>query len=206
MTAGYRLAKRALDLAVAVPAFAITAPLTAAAAVAVRVTMGRPVLFRQTRPGLHGEPFELIKFRTMLLPEQVGTDDDAARMTRVGSFLRSTSIDELPSLLNVIRGDLSLVGPRPLLMDYLPLYSPEQMRRHEVKPGLTGQAQVNGRNATSWDERFAHDLDYVENASFGRDLDILRRTFFSVVTRRGITADGSATMHRFIGSPEGNTA
>lgn len=194
-----RLAKRALDLAVAGPALVVSLPVLAVSSAAVRLTMGSPVLFRQTRPGLHGEPFEMLKLRTMLLPQQVGTDDDAARMTRLGAFLRSSSIDELPSLVNILKGELSLVGPRPLLMDYLPLYSPEQARRHEVKPGLTGWAQVNGRNASTWEERFAHDLYYVEHASLLLDLRIIARTVKSVFARDGITAEGHASMPRFSG-------
>jgi len=183
-------------------ALILTAPLFLALAVLVRMQLGRPVFFRQTRPGLHGQPFTLIKFRTMtdaraadgsLLP-------DEQRLTPFGRWLRSTSLDELPELINVLRGEMSIVGPRPLLMEYLPLYTPEQARRHEVKPGLTGWAQINGRNALSWEEKFKLDLWYVEHESFWLDLRILIMTLWRVVTRQGISADGAATMPRFTGS------
>lgn len=157
------------------------------------------MLFRQQRPGLHGKPFELIKFRTMIVAE-AGVDRDAQRLTRIGRFLRATSLDELPQLWNVVRGDMSLVGPRPLLMQYLDRYTDEQARRHLVRPGLTGWAQVNGRNALRWEEKFALDLWYVDHRSFVLDLRILWMTILRVLGRRGVAADGSATMPEFMGT------
>lgn len=192
--------KRLLDLALAGPALLLSLPVQAVTALAVRATMGSPVLFRQRRPGLHGEPFEMVKFRTMLVadPER-GLVTDADRMTRVGTFLRSTSLDELPTLWNIVRGDLSLVGPRPLLMQYLDRYTPEQARRHEVRPGLTGLAQVNGRNAISWEEKFAYDVEYVDHHTLVLDLKIILRTALQVLRRDGISAGGEATMSEFQG-------
>lgn len=198
----YNRVKRGLDVAVALPLAVATAPLQAIAAVAVRASLGSPVLFRQARPGLHGRPFELLKFRTMRMPRYEG-EPDAARMTRLGSFLRSTSIDELPSLWNVVRGDMSLVGPRPLLMEYLPLYTPEQARRHAVRPGITGLAQVNGRNATTWEERFAHDVFYVDHRSPRLDAKIVWRTVRTVARREGIAEEGQATRAPFRGNRSG---
>ena len=177
-------------------------PLILALAVLVRLRLGSPVLFRQIRPGLHGRPFEMVKFRTMtdardttgaLLP-------DADRLTPFGRFLRSSSLDELPEIWNVLKGEMSFVGPRPLLMDYLPLYSREQARRHEVRPGITGWAQVNGRNTLSWEDKFRLDVEYVERQSMWLDLCILMQTALKVVKRDGISADGDATMPRFTGS------
>lgn len=197
----YAPVKRALDLVLTVPAFVASLPVQAAAAVAIRATIGSPVFFRQTRPGLHGEPFEMVKFRTMhLVDEASGRVTDAERMTRVGSILRSTSIDELPTLLNIVRGDMSLVGPRPLLMKYRPLYSPTQARRHEVRPGLTGLAQVSGRNSLSWEARFALDVEYVDRQSFMLDLKIIAMTVGAVLRRDGIAAEGQATMSEFTGA------
>ena len=164
--------------------------------------LGSPILFCQTRPGLHGKLFMLRKFRTMRTP-RTGEDllsTDSVRLTRLGRFLRSTSLDELPTLWNVLRGDMSLVGPRPLLPEYLPLYTAHQMRRHEVKPGITGWAQVNGRNAISWEEKFELDVWYVDHRSFLLDLKILRMTVWQVVARRHIAADGHATMPPFRGA------
>lgn len=167
----------------------------------VRSRLGRPVFFRQTRPGLRGQPFNMVKFRTMtgargpdgqLLP-------DSQRLTSFGRFLRATSLDELPELWNVLKGDMSLVGPRPLLMEYLPLYSPEQGRRHEVRPGITGWAQVNGRNALSWDDKFRLDVWYVDHGSLWLDIKILWLTVRKVLVREGISAVGEATMPRFRG-------
>lgn len=196
----YLRVKRALDLAVAVPALVVSAPVQAAVALAVRWRLGSPVLFRQTRPGLHAQPFELVKFRTMLpVDEAAGRVDDASRMTGLGSFLRSTSLDELPTLWNVVRGDMSLVGPRPLLMRYLDRYTPQQARRHEVRPGLTGLAQVRGRNAVAWCDRLRLDVEYVDTACLAMDLRILTRTLFLVVSRRGVSAAGAATMPEFLG-------
>lgn len=193
--------KRALDLAIAGPALVLSLPIQAITAVAIRLKLGRPVLFRQERPGLNGETFEMLKFRTMLLPDhERGLVTDADRMTRLGAFLRSTSLDELPTLWNIVRGDLSVVGPRPLLVQYLDRYSPEQARRHGVKPGLTGLAQVSGRNAISWESKFRHDVEYVDNHNLLLDLKIILRTVVQVVRRDGISADGEATMPEFIGS------
>ncbi|WP_153392901.1 sugar transferase [Ornithinicoccus halotolerans] len=187
--------KRALDLLLAVPAYVLTAPIQLGGAVAVRAVMGAPVFFCQRRPGLHGKPFTMVKLRTMRPVDPTsGRVDDASRLTPLGCFLRASSIDELPTLLNVIRGDMSLVGPRPLLMEYLHEYTPEQARRHDVRPGLTGLAQVKGRNSLNWSERFALDLDYVENHSLRRDLQILAATVLRVIERQGITAPGAATM------------
>jgi lipopolysaccharide/colanic/teichoic acid biosynthesis glycosyltransferase len=188
--------KRAVDLVVAGAALLIAAVPLAVIAALIRATMGSPVLFRQQRPGLHGEPFELIKLRTML----EGNAPDEARLTRLGRFLRSSSLDELPELWNVVRGDMSLVGPRPLLPAYLERYSPEQARRHDVKPGITGLAQVSGRNATTWEQRFALDVQYVDERSGWLDLKILARTVGSVLRREGINAEGHATMPEFRGS------
>lgn len=194
--------KRLFDLAVAVPALVVSAPVQAVVAGLVAARLGRPVLFRQVRPGLHGEPFTLVKFRTMRPADPGrGVDDDASRLTPFGAFLRSTSLDELPTLVNVVRGEMSLVGPRPLLVEYLPRYSPEQARRHDVRPGLTGLAQVSGRNALSWEERLALDVEYVERRCARLDLAILWRTLFAVVRREGISARGHATMAEFMGSP-----
>lgn len=164
-------------------------------AVLVRTKLGSPILFRQVRPGKDGRPFEMIKFRTML----GGDAPDNARLTGFGRFLRSTSLDELPELWNVVRGDMSLVGPRPLLVDYLPLYSEEQRRRHDVRPGITGWAQVNGRNSLGWADRFALDVWYVENRTLWLDLQILGRTVAAVCGRAGVSAPGQATMERFTG-------
>jgi lipopolysaccharide/colanic/teichoic acid biosynthesis glycosyltransferase len=163
--------------------------------------MGRPVLFRQARPGLHGEPFVLYKFRTMTTGGGGGSLADDDRLTPLGRFLRSTSLDELPELINVVKGDMSVVGPRPLLVRYLTRYSPEQARRHLVRPGLTGWAQVNGRNALTWEEKFAHDVWYVDNWSLKLDLKILQMTMTQVVRGRGVSAPGHATMPEFMGSP-----
>ena len=168
----------------------------------VRRKLGRPAFFRQTRPGLHGRPFEMAKFRTMT--DARGPDGallpDADRLTPFGRFLRGSSLDELPELWNVLRGDMSRVGPRPLLMEYLPLYTPEQARRHAVRPGITGWAQVNGRNALSWEEKFALDVWYVDHQSLALDISILWRTVRKVLVREGISAAGEATMPRFGGS------
>jgi lipopolysaccharide/colanic/teichoic acid biosynthesis glycosyltransferase len=194
--------KRLMDLALTLPLALLALPLMVLVAVLVRWRLGAPVLFRQVRPGFREAPFTLYKFRTMrdcrdsdgrLLP-------DADRLTPLGRFLRSTSLDELPELWNVIRGDMSLVGPRPLRMEYLPLYSPRQRRRHEVRPGLTGWAQVNGRNAIPWEDRFEFDLWYVENRSLLLDLRILLRTVEVTLSRRGVAAPGEATMPPFRGS------
>jgi len=203
MTRRYDRAKRAVDVAVTVPLFVLTLPIQGAAALAIRVRLGSPVLFRQSRPGLHGEPFVMVKFRTMLEADpSLGLVDDASRMTPLGRWLRATSVDELPTLWNIIRGDMSLVGPRPLLMAYLDRYSPEQARRHEVRPGLTGLAQVSGRNTLSWDERLRLDVEYVDRRTLRLDARILLATVRSVLCREGISAVGEATMHEFMGNPD----
>ncbi len=194
--------KRALDIVVAALGLVLLSPLLLLIAVAIATTLGRPVFFRQVRPGLHGAPFTLVKFRTMR--EAFSPDGrplpDGERLTRLGSFLRQLSLDELPQLWNVLRGDLSLVGPRPLLMEYLPLYTPEQARRHEVRPGITGWAQVNGRNALSWEERFALDVWYVDNWSLWLDAKILVKTVAKVLKREGISGGGVPTMTPFTGT------
>jgi lipopolysaccharide/colanic/teichoic acid biosynthesis glycosyltransferase len=196
--------KRLFDICVSIAAIVLLSPLLLVTMLVSRIKLGTPVFFRQQRPGLHGQPFEMVKFRTMtgsrdsegnLLP-------DGERLTAYGRFLRSTSIDELPELWNVLKGDMSLVGPRPLLMEYLPLYSAEQRRRHEVRPGVTGWAQINGRNAISWDEKFAFDIWYVDNRSFFLDLKILLLTAKNVLIRRGVNAAGSPTMPKFTGSAD----
>lgn len=192
--------KRALDLALSVPAAIISLPVQVAVGIAVGRQLGRPVLFRQWRPGLHGQPFELVKFRTMRpVDPPRGWTDDASRLTPFGSWLRATSLDELPTLWNVIRGDMTLVGPRPLLMEYMDRYSPEQARRHDARPGLTGLAQVSGRNGLSWEDKFKFDLEYVQRQSLGLDLRILACTLAAVVRRHGITTDGHATVAEFVG-------
>jgi sugar transferase EpsL len=194
--------KRVIDVLGASAALVVLSPLLAVVAVLVRVRMGPPVLFRQLRPGREGRPFELTKFRTMT--DRRGPDGallpDAQRLTALGRFLRRTSIDELPELVNVVRGDMSLVGPRPLLMKYLPRYSPEQARRHEVRPGVTGWTQVNGRNDLTWEEKFALDVWYVDHRSTRLDLEILGRTVSQVLGGEGVSAPGHATMEPFRGS------
>lgn len=194
--------KRLLDfIAALLGLIALALPLLLLMAL-IRRRLGSPVFFRQTRPGLHGQPFEMVKFRTMT--DTRGPDGallpDAERLTPFGRFLRSTSLDELPELWNVLKGDMSLVGPRPLLMEYLPLYSPEQARRHEVRPGITGWAQVNGRNAISWEDKFKLDVWYVDHCSLWLDIKILWLTVKKVLVREGISAAGEATMGKFTGS------
>ena len=194
--------KRLVDVVVAGVGLVVLSPLLAVIAVLVRLRMGSPVLFTQVRPGWRGAPFPLLKFRTMT--DRRGPDGallpDAERLTWLGRALRTSSLDELPELVNVLRGDMSLVGPRPLLMEYLELYTPEQARRHEVRPGITGWAQVNGRNDTTWDERFANDLYYVEHRSIRLDLQILQRTVTQVFRGAGVSQAGEATMARFTGT------
>jgi lipopolysaccharide/colanic/teichoic acid biosynthesis glycosyltransferase len=196
--------KRALDVSIAGLVLTVTAPVQAAVAMAVARDLGRPVLFRQERPGRGGHPFTLVKFRTMREPV-AGATDDAARLTSLGRVLRSTSLDELPTLWNVLRGEMSLVGPRPLLMDYLKRYTPEQARRHEVRPGVTGLAQVNGRNDLDWADRFELDVWYVDHRSLALDLRILAGTVAAVLARRGISAQGQATAAEFRGTTKGAT-
>ena len=203
---GWRLVvKKVIDRLAALTALVMLSPLTAIVSLAIRLTMGRPVLFRQPRPGLNGRPFHALKFRTMsddrdetgrLLP-------DVSRITGLGAFLRSTSLDELPQLWNVLRGEVSLVGPRPLLMQYLDRYTAAQARRHEVLPGITGWAQINGRNALSWEEKFDLDVWYVDHWSLKLDAIILIRTIGRVMTRRGIASEGHATMPEFLGGGDG---
>jgi sugar transferase EpsL len=198
----YRPLKRLLDIGGALVGLVVLSPLLILVFFVVRAKLGKPALFRQWRPGKDGRPFLIAKFRTMRTPT-VGPEidnDDSARITPLGVFLRKTSIDELPQLWNVLRGDMSLVGPRPLLMEYLDLYTPEQARRHDVRPGITGLAQVNGRNALSWEEKFEIDLQYVEGQSFLLDLSILYKTLAHLVRRDGISAPNAATAPRFRGA------
>ena len=194
--------KRLLDIIIASIALVLLSPLYAFVAYKVKKNLGSPVLFRQVRPGLHGKPFEMIKFRTMkdAVDEQGNPLPDSERLTPFGQMLRSTSLDEMPELWNVIKGDMSIVGPRPLLMEYLPLYSPEQAKRHDVRPGMTGHAQVNGRNAISWEEKFKLDTWYVENQSIWLDFKIMFKTVHKVLAKDDISAEGEATMTRFTGS------
>jgi len=193
--------KRLFDLALALPALVVFLPLMAVLALLVRWRLGSPVFFRQTRPGLHGQPFKLIKFRSMTDTRDAAGNllPDADRLPRFGRFLRASSLDELPELWNVVKGEMSLVGPRPLLMEYLPLYSPEQARRHAVRPGITGWAQVNGRNALSWPEKFKLDVEYIDGISFCLDMKTLWLTVWQVIKKDGISANGEATMPRFTG-------
>ena len=196
------IAKRALDIAVAGTTLVAAAPVLAGVALLVRKNLGSPVLFRQKRPGRHGQPFEMLKFRSMRDAVDAAGNvlPDHERLTAFGKWLRASSLDELPELWNVLRGDMSLVGPRPLLMQYLPLYSQRQAKRHNVQPGVTGWAQVNGRNSIDWDTKFELDVWYVENRSFLLDLQILLKTVAAVLHREGISAAGEATMRPFTGS------
>lgn len=199
----YDVVKRALDLVVSGVGLLLIGWLLLLVALLIRVRLGSPVLFRQERPGRDGEVFRIMKFRTMLEHDAArGLVTDEQRLTPFGAALRRTSIDELPALLNVFAGDMSFVGPRPLLVEYLPLYSPEQARRHEVRPGITGLAQVNGRNALGWEDRFAFDVEYVDNRSLLLDARILARTVGIVLKREGISAEGHATVAPFTGSRE----
>lgn len=193
--------KRTMDFFISLIGLVIIFPILIIVAAFIRLNMGSPVIFRQVRPGLHGKPFTMYKFRTMK-DEKDGQGNplpDAQRLTRLGRFLRATSLDELPELWNVLKGDMSLVGPRPLLMEYLQRYTPEQARRHEVKPGITGWAQVNGRNAITWDGRFKLDVWYVDNWSLRLDIKILWLTVLKTLKREGISAQGHATMPEFKG-------
>ena len=196
--------KRLLDILVAGLGLLVGAPVMIVVAVLIWARLGRPVIFRQQRPGLHGRPFVLRKFRTMTraVDPQGRPLPDAERLTRLGRLLRSTSLDELPTLWNVVRGDMSLVGPRPLLMQYLDRYTPEQARRHEVRPGITGWAQINGRNALSWEDKFRLDVWYVDHQSLWLDLRILLRTLGKVLSREGISQRGEATAREFMGTKE----
>lgn len=194
----YDLSKRIVDLAIAIPIYVVTLPVQAIVAAAILVHLGRPILFVQDRPGLHGEVFRLIKFRTMKTADDgAGSNNDAIRTTGLGRLLRATSVDELPTLLNVIKGDMSLVGPRPLLVEYLPMYTAEEARRHDVRPGITGLAQVNGRNSLAWEEKFELDIKYVDHRSMRLDLLIMLKTVKAVLAREGISAQGEVTMPKF---------
>lgn len=194
--------KRLLDVVIASTALILLSPLYAYVAYKVKKNLGSPVLFRQIRPGLHGKPFEMIKFRTMkdAVDAQGNPLPDSERLTPFGKMLRSTSLDEMPELWNVIKGDMSVVGPRPLLMEYLPLYNEEQAKRHNVRPGMTGHAQVNGRNAISWEEKFKLDTWYVENQSTVLDFKIMLKTVQKVIAKDDINADGEATAAPFRGN------
>ncbi|WP_166512696.1 sugar transferase [Desulfallas thermosapovorans] len=196
--------KRTMDFLISLIGLIVIFPILAIVAILIRLNMGTPVIFRQVRPGLHGKPFTMYKFRTMK-DERDGQGNplpDEQRLTRLGRFLRATSLDELPELWNVLKGDMSLVGPRPLLMEYLDRYTPEQARRHEVKPGITGWAQVNGRNAVSWEERFKLDIWYVDNWGLRMDIKILWLTLLKTIKREGISAQGHATMPEFKGQEQ----
>ncbi|MBJ9958156.1 sugar transferase [Acinetobacter courvalinii] len=194
--------KRLLDIIIASTALILLSPLYAYVAYKVKKNLGSPVLFRQIRPGLHGKPFEMIKFRTMkdAIDERGNPLPDSERLTPFGKMLRSSSLDEMPELWNVIKGDMSIVGPRPLLMEYLPLYNKEQAKRHEVRPGMTGHAQVNGRNAISWEQKFKLDTWYVENRSLWLDFKIMLQTVKKVIAKDDINEAGEATMTKFTGT------
>ncbi|WP_318333347.1 sugar transferase [Micromonospora sp. BRA006-A] len=200
-TGGAAAVKRGVDVLVSATALLVAAPVLAVVAVAVLLGMGRPVIFRQRRIGRHGREFTILKFRSMAGGgDGFSPGDDQARLTPLGRWLRATSLDELPSLWNILRGDMSLVGPRPFPTSYRDLYTPQEFRRHDVRPGLTGLAQVNGRNALGWAERFAYDLHYVEHWSLRLDARILARTAVAVLRRQGISAPGAATAHEFRGT------
>ena len=196
--------KRVCDVVIASTALLLLSPLYAYVAYKVRKNLGSPILFRQVRPGLHGKPFEMIKFRSMkdAVDENGNPLPDSERLTPFGKMLRATSLDEMPELWNVIKGEMSIVGPRPLLMEYLPLYNVEQAKRHNVRPGMTGHAQVNGRNTISWEEKFKLDTWYVENQSLWLDFKIMLKTVQKVIAKEDISAEGEATMSKFTGSPE----
>jgi len=198
----YPFIKRLTDIIGSLFGLIILSPLLIIIAIMVRIQLGSPVLFRQQRPGLYGKPFWMYKFRTMTnnKDENGNLLPDEKRITKFGNFLRRTSIDELPELINVFKGDMSLVGPRPLLMQYLPLYSPEQARRHEVRPGITGWAQINGRNAISWEQKFEYDIWYIDHQSIGLDVKILFLTFWKVIRRKEVNAENHATMPAFTGN------
>jgi lipopolysaccharide/colanic/teichoic acid biosynthesis glycosyltransferase len=195
--------KRIIDIVGSAIGLVVLSPVIAVIGVVVRSHMGRPILFKQERPGLHGQPFTIYKFRTMnhVRDENGRLLPDGSRLTGLGRLLRKTSLDELPELWNVLKGEMGLVGPRPLLMEYMPLYTPTEARRHEVRPGMTGWAQVNGRNATTWEKRLALDVWYVDHQSSWLDLEILIRTFGKVLLREGISQEGVATMEPFRGRP-----
>lgn len=196
--------KRLFDIVFSLAVLVLMAPVMAVVAAVIATKLGTPVLFRQQRPGLNGEPFEMVKFRTMSNARDANGEllPDEQRLGGLGKFLRKTSLDEFPALWNVLKGEMSLVGPRPLLMRYLERYTPEQARRHEVSPGITGWAQVNGRNALSWEEKFEHDVWYVDNRSFWLDMKILWRTLWNVLAGSDTSADGHVTMPEFTGSQD----
>lgn len=196
--------KRVLDIVISVSLLCILLPIMVLLGLLIKIKMGSPIFFRQTRPGFDAKPFDMIKFRTMLhgVDADGGLLPDSLRLTRMGSFLRASSLDELPELWNVLKGDMSLVGPRPLLMEYLPLYSRDQMRRHEIKPGITGWAQVNGRNELTWGGKFALDVWYVDNHSLWLDLKILLLTVKKVLFREGVTSEGSVSAEKFMGNTQ----
>ncbi|WP_039984701.1 sugar transferase [Vibrio owensii] len=198
------MTKRSFDMVIALMVLVLLAPVIIILAIIIRRKLGSPILFRQTRPGLNGKPFEMVKFRTMkdAVDQQGNPLPDSERMTPFGDKLRNSSLDELPELWNVLKGEMSLVGPRPLLMQYLPLYSKEQLRRHDVRPGVTGWAQINGRNAISWEEKFALDVWYVDNKTLWLDIKILFMTVKKVFVKEGISADGHVTIEPFKGSEE----
>ena len=202
----YLFVKRVIDMILSGLALIILSPLLVIISLVILIKMGMPILFKQMRPGLNGKPFFMYKLRTMTneKDEKGNPLPDEQRLTRLGRFLRSTSLDELPELFNVLKGDMSLVGPRPLLMQYLERYTPEQARRHEVKPGITGWAQINGRNAITWEEKFVLDVWYVDNWSLWLDMKILAMTLVKVFRREGISAEGEATMPEFMGNYEGH--
>jgi sugar transferase EpsL len=203
---GLPIGKRIFDLIVTSVGLLLLSPFILLTALAVSIFLGTPILFRQQRPGYKGKPFFIYKFRTMTNASDSAGNllPDSERITRLGRFLRVLSLDELPELFNILRGEMSLVGPRPLLMEYLERYSPEQMRRHDVYPGLTGWAQVNGRNALTWQDKFRYDVWYVDNWSFWLDVKILLMTFWKVVVREGISQPGQATTEYFMGNPDGD--
>lgn len=199
---GVPYSKRAFDLLLTLPGLIVLAPILLLVALLVRIFHGRPIVFTQKRPGFHGKPFQIYKFRTMTEKRDPGGIllPDSERLTRLGRFLRASSLDELPGLFNILRGEMSLVGPRPLLMQYLDRYSPEQARRHDVLPGITGWAQINGRNALSWEEKFKLDVWYVDNWSLSLDIKILFQTIWKVIQRDGISQPGHATAEEFLGN------
>lgn len=202
----YKYIKRGLDFTVAFFALLVLSPLMLIVSIFIKLNRDGPVLFRQERPGLGGKIFTVYKFRTMSVRthDENGRElSDLERMSKIGKFLRKTSVDELPQFINILKGDMSFIGPRPLLTEYLELYTPEQMRRHEVRPGISGWAQVNGRNTITWEEKFRHDVEYVDNLSFKMDLNIFIKTILNVLKQDGINSDEANTMEKFRGTKEG---
>lgn len=201
----YKYIKRGMDFAVAFTALLILSPLMLIVSILIKLNRDGPVLFKQERPGLGGKIFTVYKFRTMSVKthDENGRElSDFERMSKIGNFLRKTSVDELPQFINILKGDMSFIGPRPLLTEYLELYSPEQMRRHEVRPGISGWAQVNGRNTITWEEKFRHDVEYVDNMNFKMDLNIFIKTILNVLKQDGINSDDANTMEKFKGTVE----